>query len=218
MAVTDMTTVDQRTQAMAGNAPPAATEATGAPSEPGMVQQASPEEQQLYNAVVGQAFNMIYDRKFLPTVIDMLKGNGDPVEGLATAAAQVTARVAKSAKQSGRDIPPDVLLHAATEVFEDLAELSRTAGIKDYSQDQDAFEGAYFRALDQYRVMEQQSGGVDQRAAQQDLAKLQQMDQSGELEQMLMGLAENDPRSAKGGPKEERSAPAGGLMQGKGMN
>lgn len=175
----------------------------------GDTQQASPEEQALYDRVVGQAFNLIYDQKFLPTVVEMLRGGGDPVEGLATAAAQITARVASSAQQSGQTIPPDVLLHAGTEIYEDLAELSKTVGIKDFGADEDAFESGYFRALDQFRTMTQQGGGADQQSAQADMAKLEQMDQSGQLEQMLMGLAEKDPR------KWADAEPSGGLVAGK---
>lgn len=214
MAMTDMGTIDQRASAtpQRGQTPPQSpTGASGEPFGDQTTQQASPEEQALYDKVVAQAFDLIYDKRMLPGVVEMLKGGGDPVEGLATAAAQITARVASAAQQAGQQIPPDVLLHAGTEIYEDLADLSGKVGIKDFSQDQDAFEGAYFRALDQFRMLVQEAGGADQKSAQADLAKLEQMDQSGELEKMLMGLAENDPRQGK---RETEPRPAGGLMQG----
>lgn len=221
MAMTDMAAVDPRTQAMAAGAPQrrtgpqSPTEASGEPSGDGMVQRASPEEQALYDKVVAQAFDLIYDQKFLPAVATMLQGSGDPIEGLASAAAQITARVVGAAQQAGQQIPPDVVLHAGTEIYEDLADLSRKMGIKDFSKDQNAFEGAYFRALDEFRMLVQEAGGADQKSAQADLAKLQQMDQSGQLEKMLMGLAENDPRN---GRQERPQAGTGGLMPGRRAN
>ena len=178
-------------------------------------QQASPEEQKMYDDIVSHGMLLIYDKKMLPGLVEMLKGGGDPIEGLATAAAQITARVASAAQQAGQQIPPDILLHAGTELFEEIADVSKEAGIKDFAQDQDAFEGAYFRALDQFRMLVQEAGGADQKSAQADLAKLEQMDQSGQLEQMLMGLAENDPR--QGRPEAEPQT-AGGLMPRRGMN
>lgn len=210
MAMTDTATVGSRTEAMAGNAPQKPTGASGAPFGDQAAQQASPEEQALYDQFVGEAFNMIYDKRMLPGVLEMLRGGGDPVGGLATAAAQVTAKVYASAQKAGQQIPPDVLLHAGTEIYEDLAELSKTAGIKDFSKDKDAFESGYFRALDQYRMMEQQNGTADQGAAKRDLDTLQQMDKSGQLEQMMMGLAERDAN----GEKSEPSI-GGGLVPGK---
>lgn len=179
-----------------------------------MGQQASPEEQRAYDEFVSRGMLLIYNRKFLPSVLEMLQGNGDPVEGLATAAAQITKRVASSAKGAGKEIPPDVVFHGGTELFEDLASLSKDAGIKDFSTDQDAFEAAYFRALDQYRMSSQQDGSADQQGAQADLAKLQEMDQSGALEKTLMQMAEKDAAGSRPAGQE----PSGGLMQRGRMN
>lgn len=178
----------------------------------GDMQPASPEEQQIYNQFVGRAMLMIYDDKMLPKVIDMLDGgaekgqDGDPMEGLARTTALVVGRVAQAADKAGQKLPGDVLLHAGKEILEDLAELSRVAKIKDYSEDPDALEGAMFRALDQFRLILQGAGRLDQRAAQTDMAKLEEMDKSGELETMLRGLAAKDAnapasKSNKGQPK-----------------
>lgn len=172
----------------------------------GDMQPASPEEQALYNQFVARAMLMIYGKTMLPKVLDMLDGGaekgqeGDPMEGLARTAALVVGRVAQAADQAGQKLTGDVLLHAGKEILEDLAELSRVAKIKDYSEDPDALEGAMFRALDQFRMMLQGAGRLDQRAAQSDMSRLEQMDQSGELETMLRGLAAKDasaPASAK---------------------
>lgn len=188
-----------------------------APDMGAQPQQASPEEQALYDKIVGQAMNLVYDKKFMPQVLKMLEGEGDPVEGLARAAALVIARIATSGEKAGIKMKGDVLHHAGTEILEDLAELSKEAGIKDYSQDSDALEAAYFRALDMFRVMMQEAGRLKPETAQKDMAMLQQMDQSGKLESMLRGLSQNDPRKAKAGvpadePEDETMPPKRGLM------
>jgi hypothetical protein len=173
------------------------------PGALGELQQASSEEQAVYDEFVGQAMNMVYDERMMPGVLEMLKGGGDPMEGLAEATSMVTARVATAAIQAGQKLSGDVLLHAGTEIFEDLAELSKRAGIKDYGEDQDAFEGAYFRALDKFRTLAQGDGRLNQQAMQQDLEKLMEMDQSGELEAMLRDLDEKNPRGNAGQPEPE---------------
>lgn len=180
---------------------------------------ASPEEQALYEKFVSKAFMLVYDKKFFPTVLDLLQGEGDPIEGLALASSKVIARVMKAAQQGNEKLPGDVLFHAAKEVFEDLAELSRRAGIKDFSADPDALEGAYFRALDHLRIILEGTGDINREAAQADLAMLQQMDEAGELENLFRDLAMKDEAAGGGSQQEapmaqdEAAAPQrGGLM------
>lgn len=176
--------------------------------------QASPEEQQQYEHFIGVAYNLIYDRRLLPKLIAMLEGGGDPVEGLARAASLVIARLIDLATKAGDKLPGDVLLHAGTATFEDLANLSKVAKIKDFSTDQDSFEAAYFKALDMLRQQLQESGGIDQQAAAADLEKLQQMDQAGELETMFRNLAQKDEQeSAPQDMGAEQAEAPRGLMQ-----
>ncbi|MEC5323315.1 hypothetical protein [Aurantimonas sp. A3-2-R12] len=207
---------------MPQDAAPQPGQAAPQPAEPRRLtadeEQPSPEEQALYDKFVGKAFMLVYDEKFFPTVIEMLKGEGDPIEGLAVASSKVIARVMTAAKDAGQELAGDVLFHGAKEIFEDLAELSRRAGIKDFSQDPDALEGAYFRALDQFRMFLEESGGINREAAQADLAMLQQMDEAGELEGLFRDLAAKDDA---GGPEPEptqqegpQPQQRGGLMQG----
>ena len=163
----------------------------------GQMTNASPEEQEQYNMFVSQAFNLIYDEKMMPQIIEMLKGEGDPIEGLARAASMVISRIRRSAIEGGVDLSGDVLLHAGTEILEDLADLSREAEIKDYTQDPDALEAAYFRALDIFRVELQENGELDPEANQADLELLAQMDEAGELETVFSNLANEDTKAAE---------------------
>jgi len=179
---------------------------SGISTEP---QQASAEEQDLYNRFVSKAFMLIYDEKFLPKAVDMLAGEGDPKEGLARLTSSVVVRIMKAAKESGAELGGDVLFHGAKEIFEDLAELSRVSGVFDYSQDPDALEGAYFRALDHFRMTLQEGGEIDQPAAQADLDMLQKMDAEGKLEGMFLDLAARDGASASAGEEEAEEVPEG---------
>ncbi len=174
---------------------------------PGESQQATPEEQQLYDRFVAKAMDLTYTKEFMPQVLGMLQGEGDPIEGLARATALIVTRVADAAEQAGQKLPGDVLLHGGTEVLEDLAELSKEAGIKDFSEDPDALEAAYFRGLDQVRTMMQDSGKIDQASAQKDMAQLEEMDKRGELEGLFSGLAEQS-----GGKPADKEKPKRGLM------
>lgn len=173
-------------------------------AQPFTQQQATPEEQEAYDMFVAQAYNLIYDEKVLPQIVGMLEGEGDPVEGLARAAAMVISRVKGSAEEAGVELSGDVLLHAGTEVLEDLAELSKESGVKDYTQDPDSLEAAYFRALDIFRVELQEAGKLDPEANQRDLEILAALDEQGELENIFSNLANEDTKAAQ--PADDRMA------------
>lgn len=143
-----------------------------------------------------------------PDQVDPNAGGGDPVEGLAQATAMVVGRVAGAAEKSGIQLSPAVVLHAGTQVFEDLANLSKMTGAKDYTQDQNAFHKAYYRAIDIYRTMLQGAGEVNQDSAKADFSKMQAMDQRGQIEPMFMQLAKNDNQQ-QGGQQAAPDAAAG---------
>lgn len=186
----------------------------GMPGEP---RQASPEQQAAYERTVVAAMDLIYNKDVLPGLLEMLQGGGDPVDGLAMTTAQVFARVALAGEEAGESFDGDILFNAGAEIFNQLADVSDAAGIGNFAEDRDALEAAYFGALDQVRGMMQQGGRIDQEAAQRDLGTLQQMSESGQLEQMLRGLAQNDPRMQRREPANENAvegepAPRRGLM------
>ena len=171
----------------------------------------TPEEQEMKDKFVAQALNMIYKKDGMYNkVLEMLEGGGDPVKGLATATSTIVARIYESASSSGIEMPADVVWAAGTEIFEDLAELSRRAKIKDYREDQDAFEGAFLQAADEARTLLQGSGKIDKEAAAADMAKLKEMDDKGELEQKFMDLAAKDDEGG-GEPFEDGPPMRGGM-------
>lgn len=178
----------------------------------GEMVQASPEEQAQYDKFVAKGLEFIFDERMLPQIVDQLGGGGDPKAGLGKTAAMVTARIATAAEKAGEQLSPEVVLQGGREIFENLADVSEAAGVMDYTKDPDALEGAFFLAMDEFRLLMTQAGRIDQGAAQRDMDMLQSMDQDGKLEGIMRRLAaEGDP----GGPQREQSAPqpeAKGLM------
>lgn len=174
--------------------------------------QVSPEEQEQSDRLVINGMNLIYDSKTRGGILKTLDGNGDPVDGLAATAVTVWQHLLQSAEENGFKASGDAMMNAGREIFENLAEYSTKAGLYDFKADPDALEGAYFRALDDIRVVLQQSGKLNPEVAKQDLAKLQEMNQSGQLEQAMLSLAERDQLA---GLEEEQEEPRGrGLMSG----
>jgi hypothetical protein len=138
----------------------------------------------------------------------MLSGGGDPVKGLAAATDMIVSKVAQVAEEGGQPLAPDVLYHAGAAVLEDLAEISRVGKIKDYSQDPDGLESAWFQALDLYRDRMQKSGKIDQASAKAGMDQLMQANQDGTLERIMRSLADSDGSGQAGGPVPE-SRPKG---------
>lgn len=193
-------------------------EGPAAVDEGGDPNQASPEEQAQYERFVGRGMELIYSDEMFEQVVDMLDGDGeDPRKGLAAAASMIVLRVARAADEAGQQLSPDVVYHAGKELFEQLAEVSDKAGLSDYANDPDALEGAFFMAIDQ--VIDQLAGvgEIDQEGAKAQLAELQKMDQSGDLEKMFRDLSEQDGAGAEQPveampPKAQDSSLKGGMV------
>ena len=189
---------------MGGGAP-----ATSAPMEGGgetmsaELTDATPEEQELYERFVGRAYQMVYSEKMRGQIKQMLAGGGDPVEGLARTTALVVGRVALAAEKGGAKLKGDVVFAAGKEIFEDLAEFSKVAGIKDYSKDPKALEGAFFRALDHFRLMMTQAGRANPETFKPDMDKLTKMNETGELDTYLRRLAEIESERRASGEEEQ---------------
>ena len=170
-------------QPLAG-ASPAAPEQVSGEEQPNV----TPEEQAMYDEFVDNAFSVIYDEKSLPQIIESLKGDGDPVEGLANTAVSVIARVQDSAEQAGQPLPPDVVFNAGVEILENLADLAGKAGVHEYTPQE--IEGGTFRAMDIYREMKGRDGGADRPGIVSDFNQIVELDQAGRLDEVAPGLTE----------------------------
>ena len=159
-----------------------------AASEQGEQPNVTEAEQQIYDEFVDNAFSVIYDDKSLPQIIESLKGDGDPVEGLANTAVSVIARVQDSAEQAGQPLPPDVVFNAGVEILENLADLAEKAGVHEFTPQE--LEGGTFRAMDIYREMKGRDGGADRPEIVADFNQIVELDKAGQLDQIAPGLTE----------------------------
>ncbi|MEK9722784.1 MAG: hypothetical protein VW405_04780 [Rhodospirillaceae bacterium] len=164
----------------------------------------SPEEQQQYEAFVKTAIEqVVLNDKVLPALGQRLKGDGDPIDGLAATTAMVVKRVDQAAREKGSPFSDDVLLHGGAEVMGYIAQLAEDAGIHSYS-DED-IETAGYRAMDLYREMSQKDGSIDQQAAAQDFNELIQADKAGKLGQMIPGIEEKAAQmNSRGGDPQQQ--------------
>ena len=151
---------------------------------------ATPEEQAQYNELVGRALLFVYDKKMLPRLVDTMRADEDPIEGLANVGALVLSRINTALVQAGKDFDGAIKLNAAAEVFDNLADVATAARVHDFDTDVKGREAAFLRAMDQLRIAETQSGQVDQQTARADMALLQQAEQDGSLQRLLASLGQ----------------------------
>ncbi len=157
----------------------------------------SPEEQTQYNEFVTNGMSLLHDEKGLSGLLKAMKGDGNPVEGLANTVASIVIRVEDSAQKQGVEISGDVLMHGGTELLEQAAELAEKAGAHEFS-DKD-LESALYLAMDIYRTTRQQQGKLPTEQFGQDMQELQAAEQGGALEEMFPGIgkyAEQHPTEA----------------------
>lgn len=150
------------------------------------IEEASPQEQAQYDEFVNNAFNLIFDEKTMPGIIERLSATEEPIDDLANTAALVTFRLQDSAQKAGAQIPDEVVFHAGVEILEELANLSEKAGIHEFSQEE--LEAATLRALDVFREMGTQAGSIDPEALKQQFGALIEADNAGQLNRALPGL------------------------------
>ena len=168
-----------------------ALEQAPAPDENGGVP-ASPEEQDLYNRLVERAEDLLFEgdganAKFRKGIIEALKEE-NPQEALGQTAATVFHRVIQAAADAGQKVPGDVKEAAGEEVYSVMAEAASNLGIHNFMEDQQAFDAGWLIAADHLRVLEQESGTLDQDEAAAEFQQLAEMDQDGRLEQIMAGL------------------------------
>lgn len=110
--------------------PPVAEQAPAAPAEQGG--EVSPQNQEAYDRVVTAAGMVIYNEPTHEAVMQML-GAGSPDAALANTIVTILAALDQKA---GGKIPRDVIIPAASEMFDMLVELGTQAGIFEPLDDQ----------------------------------------------------------------------------------
>jgi hypothetical protein len=154
----------------------------------------TPQEQALYERTVGGALLAIFDGKALQGTVEALKGD-DPAQGVAMVTGAAMARVAEAAMRKGQRIPTDVLMHAATEVFENVAEFAAKTGAgAGLMEDPAAQQRALVMAFEEMRAS-LPPGAIDEQEAQADFAEVQQADKSGQAPAFMQQAAGAAPKA-----------------------
>ncbi len=163
----------------------------------------TPQEQALYERTVAGGLLAMFDPKAVQATIEALK-DADPAQGLAMVTGAAMARVAEAAMRKGQRIPTDVLMHAATEVFENAAEFAAKIGAAPgIMEDQALQQRALVMAFEEMRAA-LPPGAIDPAEAQADFAEVKQADASGQappfMQQAAAGAAPKaQPPMAKKG-------------------
>lgn len=164
-------------------------------------EEVTPEEQAQYDAFVKNGFKIIYTGGTVsPEILKALDGDGDPKAGLASVTVMVVSRLVKSADEAGQEISADVVLHGGAEILADLADVQKEAGIADLSDDEQ--EGAFYKAVDMYRDMEQKTGGIDEAGLEEDFRSMMEANENGALDSVVPGATEAAARFQKNSGKE----------------
>jgi hypothetical protein len=128
MKITDVMNADAATDQAAGQVPDEAAD-QGKGQNPDMAQdeeQATPEEQQAYDQVVMAGAKMLYDEKTHQSIMELLQGaKNTPARAIASAVMLVIQKLKDASKDS---IPAPVVLPAAAEIAQLVAELAQKAG------------------------------------------------------------------------------------------
>ncbi len=148
----------------------------------------TPEEQEVYDMVVGNALQIIYEPKTTDNIIKRIAESGNPVEGLANVVFMVVSTLEKSAQQANQQIPEDVMFHAGVEILEELADLVTREGAHEFTDEE--IEAAMFMALDLYGQEKDQSGQIDKEAAKGELTQLEQADKDGTITELVPQFGE----------------------------
>lgn len=168
------------------------------PERPSLEDDASnvaPEDQRIYDQFVMNGLKMIgiADRKIHPAVEESLKAGNDPVSALAMTTVGVVSSLEASALKGGMQIPNDIFYASSVELLEHLADVSEAATGHDFSEDD--LGKALLQAEELYRVANP-TGRVDQDAAKQDMAHIEQANNDGSLERMTSGIGGGQQQEA----------------------
>ena len=160
---------------------------------------ASPEEQAAYEGYVNAAMEVIMGDggEPDPMVLANLKGEYDqataqrfakadpplrpldkaPIDPLAAATVAVLLQIEDIAAQSGAELQDEIVYNGGAEIMSVLTEISETAGIHTYSDDD--LEVAWYRGCDLYRISSQR---VDPEQLKQEFGAFIEADKAGAFE------------------------------------
>ena len=157
----------------------------------------SPEEQAEYEQFMDNAFKLLYaDDAVRPEVLQALQvgepttpdGPNPAILALAQAAVTIVQRLDDSAREQGKVISDDVLIHGGMAVVEELGEIADAGKIYDYSEED--LTGAFELAVDMYRPKAIADGRTTEETLKGQFAEINEAESAGRLGDVLPGLGE----------------------------
>ncbi|MGH6783998.1 MAG: hypothetical protein ACREBP_05175, partial [Sphingomicrobium sp.] len=108
------------------------------------------------------------------------------IMALAQSAVALVSKLDDDSRGAGSPVTDDVLLHGATAVIEELAEVADAAQIYDYTEDDMA--GAFYQAVELYRPKLIADGRTTEETLKAQFAELDEADKAGRLGDVLPGM------------------------------
>lgn len=172
----------------------------------------SPEEQAEYDMFMENALGLMYadgeeGADVRPEIIEALDVGGEPTEGgnpaimaLAQTAVSIIQKLDDSAREQGKVITEDVLMHGGVAVIEELGEIADAAAIYDYTPED--LTGAVQQAIDLYRPKLIADGRTSEETLKGQFAELNEAESAGRLGDVLPGFGEATMGEAPVAPAE----------------
>jgi hypothetical protein len=160
-----------------------------------------PEEQAQYDEFVKKGAELIYvdgddGAEVEPTIVEALsvperdpdapQGGNPSIMALANATFNIVKKLDESAIEQGVPISDDVLYHGGTEILEELAEVARTAGIHDYTEEE--MSGALYQTVDLFRDHAIKTGRTSEETLKSQFGEVEEADAAGKLGDLLPGF------------------------------
>jgi hypothetical protein len=197
--------------ALAGGQPPQSGQPPAGAVDP--EPNVSPEEQGQYDQFVTNAMSIMNDKKGMDKILKAIESGESPVSGLANVVSAIIMRVEDSAKQSGQEISPDVMLHGGAEIMEQAADLAEQAGGHSFTEEE--LESASYIAMDLYR--EARGNKIDQKRAVESMDEIMASEADGSLEQQVPGLTAHGQKNQPPQGQPPQGGPAQGQPPQKGL-
>lgn len=168
-------------------------------SEDEVVENASPEEQALYNRAVGAALMPLYKSDQLQDdLAKAVEADPDPENTVGYFAAQLGIKSYMMAKEAGVKIPGDMVLPAMKEITEATIEVAEEAGVATFTPQM--MEAAYYKAMENVQQFAQEEGDYTPEEAMLDLATLNDMKEDGRMDALLQVIMQEQEGEPGPGP------------------
>lgn len=151
-----------------------------------LVEDATPEEQELYDRFVLMAHMALYSQQSVEKNAQHL-AEGDRVQAAADIISGIALRVSANARDKGVEIPGEVLFHAGMEFAEEVCgDFAKMVLGEELSEEET--QNAFYAAVDKFGKSERATGAYTDEMAADDVNAIKQMADNGELDRVMAEL------------------------------